>query len=176
VCMGWRWATRTLNDHEQLRNDPLLALLAGRRELDRPLAGKSTLNRLELCGRSEALSQDRAMRPRRSTSCWGTYFWRRTPNPQADRARPGMRPTSRVYGHQPERFFPWLLRRLLLPAALYLLPATICCARRLRPGQPRRGPQERVDEVARIVQQVRQRWPEVEDCVCAPDSGSAARS
>src|SRR5271155_3735686 len=42
-----------LNDHEQLRNDPLLALLAGRRELDRPLAGKSTLNRLELCGRSE---------------------------------------------------------------------------------------------------------------------------
>jgi len=42
-----------LNDHEQLRADPLLALLAGRRELDRPLAGKSTLNRLELSGRSE---------------------------------------------------------------------------------------------------------------------------
>ena len=37
-----------LNDHEQLRNDPLLAVLAGKRDLDRPLAGKSTLNRLEL--------------------------------------------------------------------------------------------------------------------------------
>ena len=40
------------NDHEQLRTDPLLALLSGRRELDEPLAGKSTLNRLELAGRS----------------------------------------------------------------------------------------------------------------------------
>jgi len=42
-----------LNDHEQMRSDPLLALLAGRREPDRPLAGKSTLNRLEFSGRSE---------------------------------------------------------------------------------------------------------------------------
>jgi hypothetical protein len=48
-----------LNDHEQLRHDPLLALLAGRaditgnnrpdpRDQGKPLAGKSTLNRLEL--------------------------------------------------------------------------------------------------------------------------------
>ena len=36
-----------VNDHEQLRNDPLLGLLAGQRDLDAPLAGKSTLNRLE---------------------------------------------------------------------------------------------------------------------------------
>ncbi|EQD44994.1 transposase, partial [mine drainage metagenome] len=41
-----------LNDHEQLRSDPLLGLLAGKRELDAPLAGKSTLNRLELVGRT----------------------------------------------------------------------------------------------------------------------------
>jgi hypothetical protein len=37
-----------INDHEQLRTDPLFSVLAGREELDRPLAGKSTLNRLEL--------------------------------------------------------------------------------------------------------------------------------
>ncbi|MFY9530337.1 MAG: transposase, partial [Candidatus Acidiferrales bacterium] len=37
-----------LIDHEELRCDPLLALLAGKRELEEPLAGKSTLNRLEL--------------------------------------------------------------------------------------------------------------------------------
>lgn len=37
-----------LNDHEQLRSDPLFGVLAGRRELDEPLAGKSTLNRMEL--------------------------------------------------------------------------------------------------------------------------------
>ena len=38
-----------LNDHEQLRHDPVLRLLAGKPHLeDEPLAGKSTLNRLEL--------------------------------------------------------------------------------------------------------------------------------
>jgi Transposase DDE domain group 1 len=38
-----------LNDHEQLRQDPLLRVLAGKCDVeDSPLAGKSTLNRLEL--------------------------------------------------------------------------------------------------------------------------------
>jgi hypothetical protein len=37
-----------LNDHEQLRQDPILKLLAGQEDLEQPLAGKSTLNRLEL--------------------------------------------------------------------------------------------------------------------------------
>ena len=37
-----------LNDHEQLRQDPLLGVLAGKKDLGEPLAGKSTLNRLEL--------------------------------------------------------------------------------------------------------------------------------
>jgi len=36
-----------LNDHEQLRHDPLMNVLAGKREPDRPLASKSTLCRLE---------------------------------------------------------------------------------------------------------------------------------
>jgi hypothetical protein len=37
-----------LNDHEQLRKDPLFGVLAGRADVDTTLAGKSTLNRLEL--------------------------------------------------------------------------------------------------------------------------------
>ena len=37
-----------LNDHEQLRKDPVFGVLAGREELEVPLAGKSTLNRMEL--------------------------------------------------------------------------------------------------------------------------------
>jgi hypothetical protein len=41
-----------LNDHDELRRDPVLAVLAGKLEAQRsdcaPLAGKSTLNRLEL--------------------------------------------------------------------------------------------------------------------------------
>jgi hypothetical protein len=37
-----------LNDHEQLRRDPVFGVLAGREQLEQPLAGKSTLNRMEL--------------------------------------------------------------------------------------------------------------------------------
>ena len=57
--MGLALGYEDLNDHDQLRHDPLLALLSGRADItggDRrdpkdkgvPLAGKSTLNRLEL--------------------------------------------------------------------------------------------------------------------------------
>ena len=44
-----------INDHEQLRKDPVFGILAGRQQLEEPLAGKSTLNRMEL----GAGSQDR---------------------------------------------------------------------------------------------------------------------
>ena len=44
LAMGYE----DINDHEQLRTDPVFGILAGREELERPLAGKSTLNRMEL--------------------------------------------------------------------------------------------------------------------------------
>ena len=37
-----------INDHEQLRTDAVFGILAGRAQLEEPLAGKSTLNRMEL--------------------------------------------------------------------------------------------------------------------------------
>ena len=49
--MGITLGYEDLNDHDQLRHDPVLALLSGKLEGHRkdcaPLAGKSTLNRLE---------------------------------------------------------------------------------------------------------------------------------
>ena len=53
-----------LNDHDELRHDPVMAVLAGKLEAARancaPVAGKSTLNRLELSRETaDALSQDR---------------------------------------------------------------------------------------------------------------------
>jgi hypothetical protein len=44
IAMGYE----DLNDHEQLRHDPLLGVMAGKAEAGSALAGKSTLNRLEL--------------------------------------------------------------------------------------------------------------------------------
>lgn len=51
-----------INDHEQLRHDPLLAALPGRRKLEEPLAGKNKLNRLKRPGGSK--------RYHRSTTHW----------------------------------------------------------------------------------------------------------
>ena len=42
-----------LNDHEQLRHDPLMVMLAGKTDVESALAGKSTLNRLELSTKKE---------------------------------------------------------------------------------------------------------------------------
>jgi len=64
LCFG----NEDLNDHDQLRCDPLLALLCGKKDLEgkvrrngrdrgKPLAGKSTLNRLETAG---SLFQERS--------------------------------------------------------------------------------------------------------------------
>jgi hypothetical protein len=93
-----------LNDHEQLHSDPLLALLSGKRDLDEPLAGKSTLNRLELVGRTgryhkigySAPALDRLL---------GDLF------PESHTSRPEQivldldATDIPLYGHQPERFF-----------------------------------------------------------------------
>src|SRR3977135_2249137 len=54
-----------LNDHDKLRHDPMMAVLAGKLEARRedcaPVAGKSTLNRLELSRlEPDALSQDQS--------------------------------------------------------------------------------------------------------------------
>ena len=56
-----------LIDHDQLRHDPVMAVLAGKLEAKRadcaPLAGKSTLNRLEHApAGGDALSQDQLRR------------------------------------------------------------------------------------------------------------------
>jgi hypothetical protein len=77
-----------LCDHKQLRSDPLLGLLSGKRELDEPLAGKSTLNRLELTGRP-ALSQDQLLGRVDGPAADGCLSGvaRRASSP--DRARPG---------------------------------------------------------------------------------------
>ena len=62
-----------LNDHDELRRDPLMATLAGklksRRKHCAPVARKSTLNRLELPPSPHALSQRSAVTERRSRLC-----------------------------------------------------------------------------------------------------------
>ncbi len=93
-----------LNDHEQLRSDPLLAVLSGKRKLAEPLAGKSTLNRLELTGRSKRYHKIGYSAEAIDRLLVDLYM-------ESHAVMPGevvldLDATDiPLYGHQPERFF-----------------------------------------------------------------------
>lgn len=162
-----------LNDHEQLRHDPLLAVLCDKpdpsgqsrlREQDRgkALAGKSTLNRLELFPQ-ESKGKDRykriAANPEAMDALLVDVFL------EAHRQRPRWitldvdATDDRVHGGQEGKFF----------SAYYkdycYLPLYIFCGEHLLCARLRTADQDAatgtVDEVARIVRQIRQRWPKV---------------
>ncbi|CAB4244306.1 transposase [Methylacidimicrobium sp. AP8] len=100
IAMGYE----DLNDHEQLRTDPLVALLSGKSDLEEDLAGKSTLNRLELVGRSEryhkidysAEAIDRLL---------VDLYLQSHPQPPEEVVLDLDATDIPLYGHQPERFF-----------------------------------------------------------------------
>jgi len=156
-----------LNDHEQLRSDPLLALLSGKRELDEPLAGKSTLNRLELTGRSGRYHKIGYSADALDRLLVDPYI--------ESHAAP---PTQIVldldatdiplYGHQPERFFHGYYNNYCyLPLYIFSGDQLLCA--RLRPASQDAAAGS-LEEVSRIVAQLRERWPEVK-IVLRADSG-----
>jgi hypothetical protein len=156
-----------LNDHEQLRNDPLLGLLSGKRELDEPLAGKSTLNRLELTGRSlryhkigySAEALDRLL----------TDLFVESHAAPPEQVVLDLDATDiPLYGHQPERFFHgYYDSYCYLPLYIFAGDQLLCA--RLRPANQDAAAGS-VEEVSRMVAQLRERWPEVR-IVLRADSG-----
>ena len=93
-----------LNDQEQLRHDPLMGVLSGRRQLDDPLAGKSTLNRLELPGGSKRYHKiDYAPEKIDALLC-DRFIESHAEAP--GQIVPDLDATDiPLHGHQPERFF-----------------------------------------------------------------------
>ena len=156
-----------LNDHEQLRNDPLLGVLSGKRELDEPLAGKSTLNRLELAGRSlryhkigySAEAIDRLL----------VDLYIESHGTPPEQIVLDLDATDiPLFGHQPERFFHgYYDNYCYLPLYIFAGDQVLCA--RLRPANQDAAAGS-VEEVRRIVEQLRQRWPEVK-VVLRADSG-----
>ena len=156
-----------LNDHEQLRWDPLMALLSGKRELDEPLAGKSTLNRLELMGRTgryhkigySAEAMDRLL---------GDLYIEAHATPPAEIVLDLDATDIPLYGHQPERFFHgYYDNYCYLPLYIFAGDQLLCA--RLRPAN-QDAAAGAVEEVKRIVAQLRARWPKVK-IVLRADSG-----
>ena len=114
-----------LNDHDQLREDPLLAVLAARRDAGRAAGGQEHAQPAGADAGSGAaprpLQEDPLRRQKPSTSCWWTCSWKRTAHAPAQIVLDLDVTDLPLHGHQEGRFFHGYYDELLLPAAVHLL-------------------------------------------------------
>jgi hypothetical protein len=152
-----------LNDHDELRNDPVLAVLASKLAAQRsdcaPLAGKSTLNRLEL-SRAEAtryhkISHDTAA----IESLFVDLFLDAHTKPPKQIVLDLDATDDPLPGNQEGKFFHGYYD------SYCYLPLYIFCGRHLLAAKLRRANIDAaagaVEETARLVAQIRRRWPRV---------------
>jgi hypothetical protein len=168
--MGLALGYEDLNDHDQLRHDPLIATLVDNGDPAQALAGKSTLNRLELT--PEGSGEDRYKRIVYDAAAIDRFFVKAFI--QAHTAAPKRivldldTTDDAIHGGQEGRFFHGYY------GSYCYLPLYIFCGEFLLCARLRRsniGPAEgTVDELERIVAQIRQSWPQVAITIRA-DSG-----
>src|ERR1700739_1023242 len=160
-----------LNDHEELRRDPLLALVAGKREMAEPLAGKSTLNRLELTPAGSPLQQ-RYHKITYSAEALDTLlveiFLEAHRKPPEEIVLALDATDTPLHGQQEARFFHGYYNHYCyLP--LYIFSGDHLLCARLRPSNQDASAGS-LPEVERMVLQIRARWPQVR-IVLRADSG-----
>lgn len=171
-----------LNDHDVLRSDSVLALLVGKRDLtgeDRerkrdqghPLAGSSTLNRLELTTPQTAAS-DRykkiAADPESFDRLLVDLLIESHEKPPREIWLDLDATDDPLHGHQEGRFFHGYYRSYCyLPLYIFCGEHLLCA--RLRPSNLD-GAAGSVAELERIVTQIRERWPKTR-IVIRGDSG-----
>jgi hypothetical protein len=162
-----------LNDHDQLREDPLLAILAEKpdptgesrvRERDRgkALAGKSTLNRLELT-KAEVKDDERYKKividAEAVDRLLVEVFLEAHAVPPAEIVLDLDATDDAVHGNQEGRFFHgYYGHYCYLP--LYIFCGDFLLGARLRPSNIDASAGSR-EELERIVAQIRQAWPAV---------------
>ena len=163
-----------LIDHDELRHDPVMAVLAGklaaRRRDCAPVAGKSTLNRLELSrpepSRYHKLSHD----PAAIEGLLVDVFLDAHVVPPEQIILDLDATDDPLHGHQEGRFFHgYYDNYCYLP--LYVFCGRHLLAAKLRPANID-GAAGAVEEMARLVAQIRRRWPKVRILLRA-DSGFA---
>jgi hypothetical protein len=161
-----------LNDHEELRKDPLLAVLVEKSDPEgEPLAGKSTLNRLELTpetanakARYKKIVADHAAVDR----LFVDVFLAAHPQSPQQIILDLDATDDPLHGNQEGRFFHgYYGHYCYLP--LYIFCGEFLLGARLRPSNIDASAGS-VEELQRIVKQIRSAWPEVHILVRA-DSG-----
>ena len=163
-----------LNDHDELRHDPVLATLAGKLAAQRsdcaPLAGKSRLNRLEL-SRAEPTRYARLAADTAAIEKLFVDLFLDAHNSAPKQITLDLDATDDpLHGHQEGRFFHGYYD------CYCYLPLYVFCGRHLLAAKLRQSNADAsagaVEEVARIVSQIRARWPCVRILLRA-DSGFA---
>jgi Transposase DDE domain group 1 len=163
-----------LVDHDQLRHDPTMAVLAGKRAARRkdwaPLAGKSTLNRLELGGPELTRYHRIAWDGAKIEALFVDLFLEAHQHPPKQIILDLDATDDPLHGPQEGRFFHGYYD------CYCYLPLYIFCGRHLLAAKQRRANIDAaagaVEETARIVAQIRARWPAV-GIVLRADSGFA---
>jgi hypothetical protein len=163
-----------LNDHDWLRHDPVMAVLVGklvaRRRDCAPAAGKSTLNRLELSRPEPTRYHKIGHDPVAIEALLVDVFLEAHAAPPEEIVLDLDATDDLIHGNQEGRFFHGYY------GGYCYLPLYVFCGRHLLAAKLRRsnidGSAGAVEEVARIVAQIRSRWPEVR-IVLRADSGFA---
>jgi len=163
-----------LNDHDALRRDPIMAVLAGKLAAKRvdcaPLAGKSTLNRLELSRLEPTRYHKISHNPVAIGKLLVDLFLEAHEKAPSEIVLDLDATDDPVHGSQEGRFFHGYYDcYCYLP--LYIFCGRHLLAARLRPANQGAAAGV-VKEVARIVAQIRRRWPKTRIVVRA-DSGFA---
>ena len=148
-----------LNDHEQLRQDPLLKLLAGQPDLDQPLAGKSTLNRLELStGSPDRYKKITFWKEAIDQLLVEIFVEAHTSTPQEIVLDIDTTDVA-LHGDQEGRFFHgYYDHYCYLPLYVFCGEHLLCA--RLRPANIDASAGS-LSEIRRIVEQIRKHWPQV---------------
>jgi hypothetical protein len=160
-----------LNDHEQLRHDPLMAVLAGKKKIGQQLAGKSTLNRLELSPAGDA-QKERYSKISYSVEAIDELLVTVFQESQARAPRRIVLDLDAtdvpLHGQQEKRFFHGYYNHYCyLP--LYIFCGDHLLRARLRPANID-GSAGSLDEVKAVVAQIRERWPKTQ-IILRADSG-----
>ncbi len=160
-----------LNDHEQLRDDPLLGLLAGKRDVQEPLAGKSTLNRMELAPTGSPLAERYhkiTYSPEAIDELLVKIFLEAHRKPPTQIVLDLDATDTPLHGKQEGRFFHGYYNHYCyLPLYIFCGDHLLCA--RLRPSNQDASAGS-LEEVERIVRQIRARWPKTKIMLRA-DSG-----
>jgi len=148
-----------LNDHEQLRQDPVLKLLAGKQDLEQALAGKSTLNRLELsAGTPDRYKKITFWKQAIDELLVNVFLEAHAPAP-AEIVLDIDTTDVALHGKQEGHFFHgYYDHYCYLPLYVFSGEHLLCV--RLRPANIDASAGS-LTEIQRIVEQIRQGWPQV---------------